>query len=490
MGRKRTSPSFASAENVVGVIRRAASQRPANYGEEDRVYCMTAVGAAERADCAAVVTPPEQWAYALVVPVSPPRHLTQRFRVRLVVLVHHGAVGIGILTKSETQFYQEIVVPRASAWQEIELLTPPIGQAGPLVIRNASATGASRAQCRITGVYPAASKAPLPGYALVDIKPRSIDTIFSALPDNALLAMAEALAALLPLAPIPYWHWHAYEQNPDLAVHIRHAIWLTAKARGLQHPIIVPWRVGTRLALHLDNDLSHMLFVSGTFEHNEFALFDRLLQPGMVFVDGGANEGAYTVFAAARVGPAGRVIAVEPSRREIERLKLNLSLNELNGVELVEAAFTECAGPVKLTIAEREHAGLNTLGAFFYDGVATVGIETVAATTLDELVAECHLLRLDIVKLDLEGAELRALNGARRALAEPKPLLLIELSDAALKTQGGSQAALFELLQAAGYVVLTFDDATGEPVPLSSTGAPPSPNIVAVHAERDWGLLG
>jgi hypothetical protein len=65
----------------------------------------------------------------------------------------------------------------------------------------------------------------------------------------------------------------------------------------------------------------------------------------------------------------------------------------------------------------------------------------------------------------------------------------------ALAHPGGSTAALFELfelfelLEAADYVLLTIDDETGEPIPLRSTNRPPSDNIVAVHVERDWGLL-
>src|SRR5262249_20182969 len=161
---------------------------------------------------------------------------------------------------------------------EIELVTPPIGEAGPLVIRNASPAGVSRAQCRITKIYPfelEITAAPAPqGYALLDTRPWLIDTTLSKLPDDALLSLATALATLAPPTPVPHWSWNAYEKSPELAVHIRHAVWLTAKHRALEPPVIVPWHAGTHLALHLDNDLSHILFVGGSFEPNEFALLD------------------------------------------------------------------------------------------------------------------------------------------------------------------------------------------------------------------------
>jgi FkbM family methyltransferase len=239
----------------------------------------------------------------------------------------------------------------------------------------------------------------------------------------------------------------------------------------------------------LDNDLSLTLFAGGTFEPNEFALLDRVLQPGMVFVDGGANEGVYSVFAAARVGPMGRVIAVEPSSRELARLRENVALNRLSNVDIVEAALAERSGSAPLLIAEKLHAGQNTLGAFAYDTVKSVGAQDVAVKTLDEIVLQCALSRLDILKLDLEGAEIRALSGAGRVLAEMRPLVLVEVSEASLAHQGGSARALFELLEAADYVLLAIDDETGEPVPLRSNNRPPSDNVVAVHTERDWGLL-
>jgi hypothetical protein len=66
---------------------------------------------------------------------------------------------------------------------------------------------------------------------------------------------------------------------------------------------------------------------------------------------------------------------------------------------------------------------------------------------------------------------------------------LFELSDAALRHQGGSRAALFELLKSDRYVPLTLDEDTGAPVPWASVNSPLSHNIVAVHQQRDFGLL-
>ena len=81
----------------------------------------------------------------------------------------------------------------------------------------------------------------------------------------------------------------------------------------------------TSLRLHLGNDVSRQIFIAGCYDPNEFAFLDRYLRPGMTFIDAGANEGVYTVFAAQRVGSEGCVWACfrttfsQRSRRYLHR---------------------------------------------------------------------------------------------------------------------------------------------------------------------------
>lgn len=326
-----------------------------------------------------------------------------------------------------------------------------------------------------------------PSGTVVNTDAAAIESVFARLPAKALADVGRAVAQLNPLQPMPHWRFAGFEESPDLAVHVRHSLWRAGKARGGAGPVVMPWHGGTRLNLYLDNDLSLTLFSGGSFEPNEFALLDRILRPGMVFVDGGANEGAYTVFAAVRVGPKGQVIAIEPSERELERLKANIALNRLRNVDIVEMALADRSGSARLLIAEPEHAGQNTLGEFAY-AIKCSGALEVATTTLDELIEARGLDRLDVLKLDIEGAEFRALSAAWGVLEEMRPLILFEVTEAALEHQGASAAAVFELLKAANYVVLRIDEETGEPGPFASGRDTPSDNMVAVHAERDWGL--
>ena len=282
--------------------------------------------------------------------------------------------------------------------------------------------------------------------------------------EREVIALAESVATLRPLVPYPKWRFDADWANPDLAFLLRQRLWQYFHDRKLDTPVVTRWHGGTRLRLFLGNDLSRQIFIAGCMDPNEFAFLDRYLQPGMTFVDAGANEGAYTIFAAARVGPAGRVWAFEPSRRELTRLEANLELNRLTA-RVCALALAECTGKGELTVSGFGHEGLNTLGAFAYEGIEVAGKHSVELKSLDEVLDQDPPARLDALKIDVEGAELRLLRGAREALRRYRPVLLLEVSEASLRHQGSSREELLDYLRAQEFVPHFFDPYTGMPSP-------------------------
>jgi FkbM family methyltransferase len=491
-------------------------------------------------DTLAVVTTPQPWAYAAIVPLGAVDNATEadRFTLKLSAYVQAGAVQIGILNRDENDFPAAVTVGASSTWQEVTLVTPPLRRAGPLVIRNAATDAPSRASCRILSITrlpipPEEAQTPPPalsaeeagflatqfaasaealvlldpsqfgsvapsvqtaasrlrslfasgGLALVSSQASDIEAIFAALDDTMLRGLASALAVLAPLRRVPGWRFGSFLEADDLATFIRYALWLALRGRGV---VMVPWHANTRLRLQMGNDLSQAIFVGGHYEPNEFAVLEGVLHPGMTMIDAGANEGAYTIYAAARVGPVGRVMAIEPSPRELERLRANLELNNAANVTVVPAALAERPGHVELQIAEEAHAGQNTFGSFIYAGVGSSGRVSVTTTTIDLLVDEYGLDRVDVIKLDLEGAEERALRGARQTLHRFRPLLILEAAEASLARQGGSAAAVSSLLAEDGYRILKFDP-SGRLVPQSGS-SPRSDNLVAVHRDAQLQL--
>ncbi|MBS1854273.1 MAG: FkbM family methyltransferase [Acidobacteria bacterium] len=279
--------------------------------------------------------------------------------------------------------------------------------------------------------------------------------------DAELLEMAASIAILRPLVPFPRWRHDADLHNPDLTYQLRRWFWLHFNQCRAIAPIVVPWYGGTRLRTFLGTDLSSQIYIAGCMEPNEFAFLDRILRPGMTFLDAGANEGIYTVFAAARVGREGSVLAFEPSSRELQRLEFNLQLNELN-VQVLPVALAETEGKAKLKVGGYEHAGHNTLGDFVYD-IEPGGTELVDVRRLDDIIREQAPARIDVIKMDIEGAESRLARGANQTLRKYRPILLFEAEDASLRNQGSSREELVELLRALEYTMYVFDRATGLP---------------------------
>ena len=281
--------------------------------------------------------------------------------------------------------------------------------------------------------------------------------------DEELIAVAESVAFLRPLVPYPKWRFDADLANPDMAFQIRRWLWQYFNDRQREGPIVIPWHYGTRLRLFLGNDMSRQIYVAGCVDPNEFAFFDQVLQPGMTFLDAGANDGIYTVFAAKRVGDQGTVWAFEPSQRELSRLRHNLDLNRLTA-RIFPLALADCSGQAELSVGAYEHAGHNTLGAFTYQ-TEMEKKDLVELRRLDEVLNENPLTRLDMMKIDIEGAELRLLRGAVETLRAYRPVLLFEVSEGSLKHQGGTPQELLAFLHAENYVIYTFDRVTGLPVP-------------------------
>ncbi len=264
----------------------------------------------------------------------------------------------------------------------------------------------------------------------------------------------------------------------------RGALWEAARDNNLVVPLTVPWLGDTSVVVTLGNDNSLCLYVCGSFEPNEFAFLDRVLKPGMVFVDVGANDGYYTLFAARRVGADGRVVAVEPSSRERAHLARNLARNGIGNVEIVPAALGAAAGHADLHLAHGAHTGHNTLGSFAHDDVVPDSLERVTLDTLDAVVARLGLPRVDVVKIDVEGAEAGVIAGARTVLTTIRPVLMMELNDSALRAQGSSEASLLATLQRElGYEILVFSAKSGLAERHVDGGAL-SANVIAMPRER------
>src|SRR5882672_9989808 len=141
------------------------------------------------------------------------------------------------------------------------------------------------------------------------------------------------------------------------------------------------------------------------FGTHQIAFILKVLEPGMIFFDVGANAGLFAISAAKKIGGKG-VFAFEPCSSTFELLKRNLLLNHLGDVNALQMALGDSVGAGVLQINARGKDGLNTLGKPTHSDSQVVGQEDVCITTVDVLMNDRHVPNVDVMKVDIEGGEL------------------------------------------------------------------------------------
>jgi FkbM family methyltransferase len=157
----------------------------------------------------------------------------------------------------------------------------------------------------------------------------------------------------------------------------------------------------------------------GQYEKEKRKILNRYLQTGMTFVDIGANLGDYSLIAARLVGQTGKVIAFEPDPSNYGWLKKTIEKNGLKNVEIRQEALSDRDGQATLFLGET--SGWHTLKQGQLS--SEKGEVLVRTKRLDSMMLE----RLDIVKVDVEGAEFEVLQGAKEQIRKHKPVLFIDL---------------------------------------------------------------
>jgi FkbM family methyltransferase len=198
---------------------------------------------------------------------------------------------------------------------------------------------------------------------------------------------------------------------------------------------------GRSLVVDLTDPASFPLFLNGTIPHEqeEITLLRKLLRPGDVFVDVGANVGFYIAEALPLVGPHGLVIAIEPTPNCMRLLRM--SFGSVPNVVLLEAAAFDRSGTATFHVSKSTAlSSLASLDPKAHD------VE-VRLTTLDEEFRSHQWPAPNVIKIDVEGAELAVLRGARALLTSAKaPAVLFEYGNGLAEKFGFSFEDIKEAL--------------------------------------------
>ncbi|MBN4073778.1 MAG: hypothetical protein COC05_04060 [Gammaproteobacteria bacterium] len=214
--------------------------------------------------------------------------------------------------------------------------------------------------------------------------------------------------------------------------HGRHWIESLAKKwRMVPQDGIYKLQCGIMMELHMDDFIERSVYFD-SFEFLYRRVLLRYLKPGGIFIDIGANVGYYTLIANHEVGSNGRVLSFEPNPDTLEKLKRNISLNSAMQVEVFEMALSDADSEVTLFCPNDETHGCASMVNQGWDDAS---IHKVMARRLDDVLPQ-EIDHIDLIKMDVEGAELKVVRGARRTISKYRPTILLELSEKATKSFG------------------------------------------------------
>ncbi len=201
----------------------------------------------------------------------------------------------------------------------------------------------------------------------------------------------------------------------------------------------------------LRDNVATQVFFAGCYEAQESAFARAVLRPGMSFVDVGANWGFFSLMAAHLVGTAGRIVALEPDPRAFLRLKANVERNQLEQVQIFELAAADRNNNLVLALQHEAvlHYGTSKL---VQDSSAAPTICEVRSRALDSVLDEVGLESVDLIKIDVEGAEDMVLAGMQAGLKRHRyRSIILELHPPQLAERHRTIGEVVDALLSNGY---------------------------------------
>jgi FkbM family methyltransferase len=221
------------------------------------------------------------------------------------------------------------------------------------------------------------------------------------------------------------------------------------------------------MKINLADFVGYHIYVRGYYEASIVRVIKDMLEPGMTFFDIGAHFGQYTLIASAKVDEKGIVHAFEPGPQQMGYLQYNIDLNNRNNVKLNSLALSNSSGEVQFAIGPKANLGASHLAKPGEDSIS------VHSITLDDYCDENAVRKIDIMKIDVEGAEKFVLDGGRRILTmSPPKAVFYECISTLCDRFGYSSLEVHEFFRSLGYRIM-HTTSRG----LVSTPMPPPPEI-------------
>lgn len=235
---------------------------------------------------------------------------------------------------------------------------------------------------------------------------------------------------------------------------------------------------GCQMEVDLADYDGRKTFFAG-WSHNDpmTSLFHYVLRPGNVVLDIGANQGYFSLLGSKLVKSRGCVHAFEANPQMVARLQHNMQLSNVDNVVVHNLAVSDRIGEVEFSFASSDHTGLSSMRDL---GQEASHRRAVSAITIDSIGD--NFPTIDLVKIDVEGAEHQVLCGMKEMIAKNNPVITLELTDPFLRQMDTSAESLLKFLDDLGYV--TFQMVGRQLSPLPDL-LPDQLDIASFHPSRE-----
>lgn len=215
-------------------------------------------------------------------------------------------------------------------------------------------------------------------------------------------------------------------------------------------------RLVNRDGINYNLDISDIIdwFIYFGFKENSRINLYFLINENDVIIDAGANIGDVSLHASKMVGSKGRVYSFEPDSDNFNRLQKNISLNTFSNIESINKGLGDNKGLFNLFQVNKNNRGMNRI---LFDTNIECPYTVIEVTTIDNFIIENNISKIDLIKIDVEGYEMKVLKGSESTINKFHPKLFIEIDDNNLQKQNNSSKELINFLVNKGYV-LSFAD--------------------------------
>ena len=252
-----------------------------------------------------------------------------------------------------------------------------------------------------------------------------------------------------------------------IVIYIYRRLWLYDIKRNFG----IPFQVHIdRISIDLipEGQIAKVVFMK-KFEPTELNIFSKLIRPGMIVVDAGANIGLYSLLASKLVGDSGQVFSFEPSVETYLRLSKNIQINKSKNINAINCGLGD-SNDQELVL--RQDLGYEDAERYMVPSDAILNkdlenvndlakSEKVSIVRLDSYLETQGISKIDFMKIDTEGFEYYVLNGAKEILSNSDQLvILFKCTELGTKRANINQRKVFDILHNSGFGIYYWDDSS------------------------------